>query len=184
MCNPSGHCLRLPTNSPQGIVGLLLTMCFYNFSFVKKGGKVLLFHLYVIINTATFYLYLMFGSYRSEVENLAHNTACDVIGLVTFVGRVERVKNKEGMGTKCCSYFSQLTRNDLYVSTHHSTNSSNTFKGILCRMFHLASYYFGLCVQSKVSPFHTPSRPPSYCRCKGYAPMESALLGEQKLIAS
>ncbi|XP_030638882.1 RPA-related protein RADX [Chanos chanos] len=31
---------------------------------------------------------------RSEVENLASNQACDIIGLVTFVGRVERIKNK------------------------------------------------------------------------------------------
>uniref|UniRef100_A0A8C3AGN4 RPA1 related single stranded DNA binding protein n=1 Tax=Cyclopterus lumpus TaxID=8103 RepID=A0A8C3AGN4_CYCLU len=31
---------------------------------------------------------------RSELENVSHNSACDVIGLVTFVGRVERVKNK------------------------------------------------------------------------------------------
>ncbi|XP_030602124.1 RPA-related protein RADX [Archocentrus centrarchus] len=31
---------------------------------------------------------------RSELEKLASNSACDVIGLVTFVGRVERVKSK------------------------------------------------------------------------------------------
>uniref|UniRef100_A0A3Q0S576 RPA1 related single stranded DNA binding protein n=1 Tax=Amphilophus citrinellus TaxID=61819 RepID=A0A3Q0S576_AMPCI len=31
---------------------------------------------------------------RSELEKLANNSACDVIGLVTFVGRVERVKSK------------------------------------------------------------------------------------------
>ncbi|XP_047462886.1 RPA-related protein RADX isoform X2 [Mugil cephalus] len=35
---------------------------------------------------------------RSELENLANNSACDVIGLVTFVGRVERVKNKGNKG--------------------------------------------------------------------------------------
>ncbi|TNN79221.1 putative protein CXorf57 [Liparis tanakae] len=35
---------------------------------------------------------------RSEMENLAHNSACDVIGLVTFVGRVERVKDKKNTG--------------------------------------------------------------------------------------
>ncbi|XP_030217051.1 RPA-related protein RADX isoform X2 [Gadus morhua] len=29
---------------------------------------------------------------RSELENLAPNTACDVIGLVTFVGRVQRIR--------------------------------------------------------------------------------------------
>ncbi|CAL8362574.1 unnamed protein product [Lota lota] len=29
---------------------------------------------------------------RSELENLADNTACDVIGLVTFVGRVQRIR--------------------------------------------------------------------------------------------
>ncbi|KAF7664198.1 hypothetical protein LDENG_00185380 [Lucifuga dentata] len=35
---------------------------------------------------------------RSELENLANNSACDIIGLVTFVGRVERVKSKGKMG--------------------------------------------------------------------------------------
>ncbi|XP_035033902.1 RPA-related protein RADX [Hippoglossus stenolepis] len=35
---------------------------------------------------------------RSELEKLANNSACDVIGLVTFVGRVERVKSKVNKG--------------------------------------------------------------------------------------
>ncbi|XP_031712897.1 RPA-related protein RADX isoform X2 [Anarrhichthys ocellatus] len=35
---------------------------------------------------------------RSELENLSNNSACDVIGLVTFVGRVERVKSKGNKG--------------------------------------------------------------------------------------
>ncbi|XP_050934819.1 RPA-related protein RADX isoform X2 [Lates calcarifer] len=35
---------------------------------------------------------------RSELEKLANNSACDVIGLVTFVGRVERVKSKGNKG--------------------------------------------------------------------------------------
>lgn len=43
----------------------------------------------------------MFVSYRSELENLSNNSACDVIGLVTFVGRVERVKSKGNKGKKC-----------------------------------------------------------------------------------
>nr|XP_019940854.1 PREDICTED: uncharacterized protein CXorf57 homolog isoform X1 [Paralichthys olivaceus] len=34
----------------------------------------------------------------SELEKLANNSACDVIGLVTFVGRVERVKSKGNKG--------------------------------------------------------------------------------------
>ncbi|XP_041808385.1 RPA-related protein RADX isoform X2 [Chelmon rostratus] len=35
---------------------------------------------------------------RSELENLSNSSACDVIGLVTFVGRVERVKSKGNKG--------------------------------------------------------------------------------------
>ncbi|KAI3373110.1 hypothetical protein L3Q82_006439 [Scortum barcoo] len=35
---------------------------------------------------------------RSELENLSKSSACDVIGLVTFVGRVERVKSKGNKG--------------------------------------------------------------------------------------
>lgn len=42
----------------------------------------------------------MYDFYRSELENLANNSACDVIGLVTFVGRVERVKSKGNKGKK------------------------------------------------------------------------------------
>lgn len=42
--------------------------------------------------------------HRSELEKLASNSACDIIGLVTFVGRVERVKSKGNKGKKY-SYF-------------------------------------------------------------------------------
>lgn len=35
---------------------------------------------------------------RAELERLPNNTACDIIGLVKFVGRVERVKNKGNKG--------------------------------------------------------------------------------------
>lgn len=42
----------------------------------------------------------VFDAHRSELEKLANNSACDIIGLVTFVGRVERVKSK-GKGKKC-----------------------------------------------------------------------------------
>jgi len=38
------------------------------------------------------------SSYRSELDKLANNSACDIIGLVTFVGRVERVKSKGNKG--------------------------------------------------------------------------------------
>lgn len=35
---------------------------------------------------------------RSELDHLAENSACDIIGLVTFVGRVERVKSTGNTG--------------------------------------------------------------------------------------
>ncbi|MEQ2158221.1 hypothetical protein GOODEAATRI_010022 [Goodea atripinnis] len=35
---------------------------------------------------------------RSELEKLSNGSACDVIGLVTFVGRIERVKSKVNKG--------------------------------------------------------------------------------------
>ncbi|KAG7248642.1 hypothetical protein CRUP_021608, partial [Coryphaenoides rupestris] len=35
---------------------------------------------------------------RSDLENLADNTACDVIGLVMFVGRVQRIRCQGDMG--------------------------------------------------------------------------------------
>lgn len=37
-------------------------------------------------------------SCRSELEQLANNAACDLIGLVTFAGRVERVRSKANKG--------------------------------------------------------------------------------------
>ena len=43
----------------------------------------------------------MFVSHRSELEQLANNSSCDVIGLVTFVGRVQRVKSKGNKGKRC-----------------------------------------------------------------------------------
>lgn len=47
-------------------------------------------------------------SRRSELENVSHNSACDVIGLVTFVGRVERVKNKSNTGKTFSHVIHQL----------------------------------------------------------------------------
>lgn len=46
-------------------------------------------------------LIVIYVFYRSELEKLTNNSACDIIGLVTFVGRVERVKNKGSKGKKC-----------------------------------------------------------------------------------
>lgn len=43
------------------------------------------------------------------MEKLTNNCACDIIGLVTFVGRVERVKSKASKGKKCSyPFYSQL----------------------------------------------------------------------------
>lgn len=43
-------------------------------------------------------LQIVSGFDRSELENLSNNSASDIIGLVTFVGRVERVKSKDNKG--------------------------------------------------------------------------------------
>lgn len=45
--------------------------------------------------------FVMCVSNSSELENVSNNSACDVIGLVTFVGRIERVKSKGNTGKKC-----------------------------------------------------------------------------------
>lgn len=42
--------------------------------------------------------HVIYVSNRSELDKLPNNSACDVIGLVTFVGRVERVKSKGSKG--------------------------------------------------------------------------------------
>lgn len=42
----------------------------------------------------------MFLIGQSWIDQLLNNPACDIIGLVTFVGRVERVKRKGNMGKK------------------------------------------------------------------------------------
>ena len=42
---------------------------------------------------------------RSELESLSNNAACDVIGLVTYVGRIERVRSKDTKGTQISPLF-------------------------------------------------------------------------------
>lgn len=37
---------------------------------------------------------LFFFGFRSELDGLPNNHSCDVIGLVTFVGRAERARKK------------------------------------------------------------------------------------------
>lgn len=53
-------------------------------------------------------LFVNFNSCRSELENLSNNFAYDVIGLVTFVGRVERVRSKGNKGRMGLYFLRQM----------------------------------------------------------------------------
>lgn len=55
-------------------------------------------------------------SCRSELEQLANNAACDLIGLVTFAGRVQRVRSKGNKGL--CFIFQLNWFLHLFMFTH------------------------------------------------------------------
>ncbi|KAJ0061822.1 hypothetical protein NL108_012483, partial [Boleophthalmus pectinirostris] len=52
---------------------------------------------------------------RSELNQLSNNSACDIIGLVTFVGRVERVKCKASKGMQFVTLKLNLMNTDLQI---------------------------------------------------------------------
>ncbi|XP_058482988.1 RPA-related protein RADX [Solea solea] len=87
---------------------------------------------------------------RSQLEELSNNSACDVIGLVTFVGRVERVKSKGNMAVE--KYWTYRWVHAVDGTSHHpfileifSSSQPEIFNSI-CPMTYL------VCTQMRVCP--------------------------------
>lgn len=57
--------------------------------FKKSLKKAVCFVVHSLIPT-----FLFCSVFRSELDNLPNNHSCDVIGLVTFVGRIERARKR------------------------------------------------------------------------------------------
>lgn len=57
-------------------------------------------------------------AFRSELDDLPHNHSCDVIGLVTFVGRAERARKRGfsiNMTFRTYQIFSKFLSKCLYI---------------------------------------------------------------------
>ncbi|KAG7223303.1 hypothetical protein INR49_015659 [Caranx melampygus] len=86
---------------------------------------------------------------RSELEKLTDNSACDVIGLVTFVGRVERVKSKGNKGPEKYWTYRWVhavdgTSNQPFILEIFSSSQPEIFSGI-CPMTYLVCTQMRVC---------------------------------------
>uniref|UniRef100_UPI003AAD73EB RPA-related protein RADX n=1 Tax=Centroberyx gerrardi TaxID=166262 RepID=UPI003AAD73EB len=98
---------------------------------------------------------------RSELENLANNSACDVIGLVTFVGRVERVRSKGNKGPE--KYWSHRwihavdgTSNHPFILEIFSSSQPEIFNHV-CPMTYLVCTQMRVCQVEGSPPYLTSS---------------------------
>uniref|UniRef100_A0A3Q2ZU28 RPA1 related single stranded DNA binding protein, X-linked n=1 Tax=Kryptolebias marmoratus TaxID=37003 RepID=A0A3Q2ZU28_KRYMA len=100
-------------------------------------------------------------SCRSELEKLANNSACDVIGLVTFVGRVERVKSKgnkapEKYWTYRWAHAVDGTSEQPFILELFSSSQPEIFSQI-CPMTYLVCTQMRVCQAEGSSPYLTSS---------------------------
>ncbi|XP_041865133.1 RPA-related protein RADX isoform X2 [Melanotaenia boesemani] len=98
---------------------------------------------------------------RSELENLANNSACDVIGLVTFVGRVERVKSKGNMGPEKYWTYRWVhavdgTSDHPFILELFSSSQTEIFNHI-CPMTYLVCTQMRVCQVEGALPYLTSS---------------------------
>ncbi|XP_017291017.1 RPA-related protein RADX [Kryptolebias marmoratus] len=98
---------------------------------------------------------------RSELEKLANNSACDVIGLVTFVGRVERVKSKgnkapEKYWTYRWAHAVDGTSEQPFILELFSSSQPEIFSQI-CPMTYLVCTQMRVCQAEGSSPYLTSS---------------------------
>nr|XP_020454733.1 uncharacterized protein CXorf57 homolog isoform X1 [Monopterus albus] len=98
---------------------------------------------------------------RSELEKLPNNSACDVIGLVTFVGRVERVRSKGNKGPE--KYWTYRWVHALDGTSHHpfileifSSSQPEIFNRI-CSMTYLVCTQMRVCQVEGSLPYLTSS---------------------------
>ncbi|XP_070699792.1 RPA-related protein RADX [Pempheris klunzingeri] len=98
---------------------------------------------------------------RSELENLSNNAACDVIGLVTFVGRVERVKSKGNKGPEKYWTYRWIhavdgTSDHPFILEVFSSSQPEIF-GRICPMTYLVCTQMRVCQVEGSLPYLTSS---------------------------
>ncbi|XP_069002863.1 RPA-related protein RADX [Embiotoca jacksoni] len=98
---------------------------------------------------------------RSELETLSNNAACDIIGLVTFVGRVERVKSKGNKGPEKFWTYRWIhaldgTSNQPFILELFSSSHAETFSQI-CPMTYLVCTQMRVCHVEGSLPYLTSS---------------------------
>ncbi|XP_037605617.1 RPA-related protein RADX [Sebastes umbrosus] len=98
---------------------------------------------------------------RSELEKLINNSSCDVIGLVTFVGRVERVKSKGNKGPEKYWTYRWIhavdgTSNRPFILEVFSSSQPEVFSRI-CPMTYLVCTQMRVCQVEGSLPYLTSS---------------------------
>ncbi|XP_056140228.1 RPA-related protein RADX [Lampris incognitus] len=98
---------------------------------------------------------------RSELENLPNNVACDVIGLVTFVGRVQRVKSQRNKGPEMYWSYRWVhavdgTSSHPFILEIFSSSQPEIFNNI-CPMTYLVCTQMRVCQEEGCSPYLTSS---------------------------
>nr|XP_020485905.1 RPA-related protein RADX-like [Labrus bergylta] len=98
---------------------------------------------------------------RSELEKLSNNSACDVICLVTFVGRVERVKSKCNKGPEKYWTYRWIhavdgTSEQPFILEVFSSSQPEVFSRI-CPMTYLVCTQMRVCQVEGSSPYLTSS---------------------------
>nr|XP_046265995.1 RPA-related protein RADX [Scatophagus argus] len=98
---------------------------------------------------------------RSELEKLSNNSACDVIGLVTFVGRVERVKSKGNKGPEKYWTYRWIhavdgTSGHPFILEVFSSSQPEIFSRI-CPMTYLVCTQMRVCQVEGAMPYLTSS---------------------------
>ncbi|XP_024121533.1 RPA-related protein RADX isoform X4 [Oryzias melastigma] len=95
---------------------------------------------------------------RSELDKLADNFACDIIGLVTFVGRVERVRSKalERYWTYRWVHAVDGTSDHPFILELFSSSQPEIFNNI-CPMTYLVCTQMRVCNVTGSQPYLTSS---------------------------
>ncbi|XP_067113308.1 RPA-related protein RADX [Osmerus mordax] len=98
---------------------------------------------------------------RSELDNLSDNSACDVIGLVTFVGRAERVKHSGTTGPEKYWTYRWVhavdgTSNLPFILEIFASSQPEMFNGI-CPMTYLVCTQMRMCRVEGSLPYLTSS---------------------------
>ncbi|XP_077360921.1 LOW QUALITY PROTEIN: RPA-related protein RADX [Festucalex cinctus] len=98
---------------------------------------------------------------RSAIETLANNAVCDIIGLVTFVGRVERIKGKGNSGPEKYWSFRWVhaidgTSEHPFVLELFSSSQPEIF-GSICPLAYLVCTQMRVCQVEGSLPYLTSS---------------------------